>query len=92
MGEKNNIAPYVYPGRIGAIDWNAFASTLLNTGLSAYQVTQQVEIEKAKAAAAAAAGQQYALPGSTSAGMSAYMPYILGGVGLIAIYFLLKKR
>lgn len=81
----------VPPTEIPKIDWNTIAAALLNAGLTAYQVERQIQLEKAKAAAAAAAGQSYTLnPGAATA--TDYMPYVLGGVGLLVLVLLMKRK
>lgn len=92
--------PYAYSGRgaIGAaIDWNALLQGLVNAGVSVYTATQQVAAAKAAAAAAQAAGTEYNLPADLrqyagGGGVNQYMPYIIGGVALVAVLLLLKRR
>lgn len=79
------------------IDWDALLQGLINAGVSVYTASQQVAAAKAAAAAAAAAGVNYELPPDLrgyqgSGGMNAYMPYVLGGVALVVVLLLLRRR
>lgn len=100
MNDNLIARPYAYTGRgslgiAGAIDWNAILNGLIASGVSIYTAQQQINAAKAAQAATIAAGQQYSLPGNLSpyagGGMSNYMPYIIGGVALIALLLIMKK-
>lgn len=82
----------VPPTEIPKINWDALAAAFLNAGLTVYEVERKIAAEKARAAAAAAAGQSYYYDPGAVASRTDYMPYILGGVGLLAVLLLLKKR
>lgn len=90
MEKSTGIARYIYPGRVGAADWDAFATALLNAGLSYAQIEQQIKLEKAKAAANPAYTPQLPAPGGY--GITNYMPFIIGGVALVALFLIMKKR
>lgn len=89
---------------VGAIDWNALLENLLNAGVSVYTAQQQIAAAKAAQAAAAAAGQPYNLPsnlqnyypgggGYPPGGMQKdYMPFVIGGVALVALLLIMKRR
>lgn len=104
--ENNLINSYGYRGNgptgIGAIDWNGLIQNLVNAGVSVYTAQAQVNAAKSAAAAAAAAGNAYNLPpnlqpyagGASGSGsdFSKYMPFIIGGVALVALFLILKRK